>query len=627
MSNRSESVDVAEKVDNLPTSPGVYMFKDSKGRHLYIGKAKRLRNRVRSYFQSSSSHQGRIRVMRSKIDDLDVIVTDSEAEALILENNLIKKHQPRYNILYRDDKSYPYICVTNDDRPRVFPTRTVINDGSKYYGPYDSVTHMRRMLETVRKAFDLCTCAVSPKMVDRTKGAPKWHSCFNDYLENCSGDLPPEEYRAAIEKVERMLNGRTSGLIRDLKEEMKIASDALEFERAARLRDSLEAVQKYSQKMKMVADRKVDRDLFALTVDQELGEACGVLFKIREGKLIGKFHRFMKNIEYADPEEMMQSFVEDYYTGTGTLSAAMVPDEVYVSEQLPDDEALLEYLWEKRGKKVPVHKPQRGEKAKMVRMAKSNAKLLLGERKLEKQKAERERIPHAIRELKEHLHLDRLPRRIECFDISNIQGSDTVGSMVCFVDAQPRKSEYKRFHIKTVSGSDDFASMREVVRRRYQRVKQEQQQLPDLVVVDGGKGQLSSAVSVLREIDFYGEFEIVGLAKRLEEVFLPDRSDAVMIPKTSSALKLLQRIRDEAHRFAVNFHRDTRAKRTIKTELTEIEGIGPKTANRLLNRFGSAKKVKEASLETLQEEIGEKSGRRVHVYFKKNEDIGADGGD
>lgn len=613
MSTNSTQIDVQEKMDHLPASPGVYMFKDTRDSLLYIGKAKRLRNRVRSYFQDSRGHDGRIKVMVSKINDLEVIVTDSEAEALILENNLIKKHQPRYNIMYRDDKSYPYICVTNDERPRVFPTRTVINDGSKYYGPYDSVTHMKRMLETIRKAFNLCTCAVSRKNIDRTRGAPQWHSCFDEYLEQCSGDWDLEEYQAAIEKVERMLNGRTDALMRDLKEEMQMASEALEFEQAARLRDSLKAVERYSQKMKMVADKKVDRDLFALSVDDELGEACGVLFKIREGKLIGKFHRFLKNIDHLEKGEMLQSFVEDYYTGQ---FAGAIPDEVYVSEDLPEEEPLLQYLWQQREKKVPIHQPKIGEKAQIIRMAESNAELQLGERKLEKMKAERERIPHSVKELKEQLKLNRLPRRIECFDNSNIQGSDPVASMVCFVDAQPRKSSYKRFHIKTVKGPDDFASMKEVLARRYSRVMKDQQQIPDLIVVDGGKGQLSSAVEALKEIGFYGECEIVGLAKRLEEVFVPGKPDAIMIPKTSSALKLLQRVRDEAHRFAITFHRKTRSKRTLKTELTEISGVGEKTAQKLLNHFGSVKKVKEADKGEIQAEVGNKVGASIFQYFQ-----------
>lgn len=612
MSNDTTDIDVQEKVDHLPTSPGVYMFKDGRNNHLYIGKAKRLRNRVRSYFRDSRGHDGRIKVMVSKIEDLEVIVTDSEAEALILENNLIKKHQPRYNIMYRDDKSYPYICITNEERPRVFPTRTVINDGSKYIGPYDSAMHMRRMLETIRKAFGLCTCAISSKNINRTKGAPKWGSCLDDYLGSCSEEMDLEEYQSAIDKVERMLNGRTEELMRDLKEEMEIASDALEFEKAARIRDSLEAVKKYSQKMKMVVDKKVDRDAYALTVDEELSEACGVLFKIREGKLLGKFHRFLKNISHLKEGDMLQSFIEDYYTGQ---FAGAIPDEVYVSHELPEDEPLLEYLWQEKGRKVPIKKPQIGEKAQLIRMAMSNAELLLGERKLEKQKAERKRIPHSVEELKEHLHLDRLPRRIECFDNSNIQGSDPVASMVCFVDAKPRKSSYKRFHIKTVEGPDDFASMKEVISRRYKRVLKEKQQIPDLIVVDGGKGQLNAAIDALKEIGFYGECEIIGLAKRLEEVFLPDRSEPVMIPKTSSALKLLQQVRDEAHRFAINFHRNTRSKRTIQTELTNIDGIGEKTAKKLLNHFGSVKKVKQADLGEIQAEVGKKTGRSVYEYF------------
>jgi len=610
--NENAEVEVREKVDNLPLTPGVYMFKDKQDRLLYIGKAKRLRNRVRSYFQNSSDHDGRIRVMVRKIDDLEVIVTDSEAEALILENNLIKKHHPRYNILYRDDKSYPYICVTNAERPRVYPTRTVINDGSKYYGPYDSVTHMKRMLDTIRKAFDLCTCAVSRKNIDRTKGPPKWHSCFDDYLESCSGDWDLEKYQATIDKVERMLNGRTDALIRDLKEEMSIASDALEFEQAARIRDSLEAVKKYSKKMKMVADKKVDRDLFAVKVDEEINEACGVLFKVREGKLISKFHRFLKNIEHLEKGEMLQSFVEDYYTGQ---HAGGIPDEVYVSDELVNEEPLAQYLWEERGKKVRIHRPQRGEKAKMIRMALSNAKYLLGERKLEKEKAAQKRIPHSVKELKEQLDLQRLPRRIECFDNSNLQGSDPVASMVCFVDARPKKSEYKRFNIKTVVGPDDFASMKEVLSRRYKRVMDEKQEIPDLIVVDGGKGQLSSAVQALKEIGFYGECEIIGLAKRLEEVFVPEKSNAIMIPKKSSALKLLQKVRDEAHRFAVSFHRNKRSKRTIKTELTQINGIGKKTAQQLLKEFGSVKSVQNATLKNLQDEIGKKTGQKVYQYF------------
>lgn len=610
------SITLKEKIAHLPTSPGVYQFKDSRGSYLYVGKAKRLRNRVRSYFQDSSNHDGRIRVMVNKIDDVEVIVTDSEAEALILENTLIKRHQPRYNIMYRDDKSYPYICITPGERPRVFPTRTVVKDGSKYFGPYDHVGHMRRMLETIRNTFELCTCAVSPKLIDKSKGMPKWHSCFDDYLQNCSGDWDLGLYQTTLEKVERLLSGKTEGLMKEIKEEMSIASDALAFEEAARLRDSLKALQKYNQKMKIVDNKKVNRDLFALEIDEELMEGCGVLFKIREGKLIGKFHRFLKNIEGISRGDILQSFVEDYYTGQ---FAGAIPDEVYLSDEIEDIEPLSEYLWEEHGKKVPINIPKIGEKRQFIEMAISNARLKLGERKLEKAKAERDRIPQAVKDLKDALRLKRLPRRIECFDNSNIQGSDPVASMVCFVDAKPRKSEYKRFNIKTVVGPDDFASMKEVVKRRYSRVKREKQQPPDLILIDGGKGQLNAALEALKEIDFVEHVEVAGLAKRLEEVFLPGKSDPIMIPKKSPALKLIQSARDEAHRFAITFHRNKRGKRTLKTELTEIEGIGEKRAQELLKHFGSVKKIKGSDLETLQQFLGKKTGEAVYSYFTDSE--------
>ncbi len=610
-------ISLEEKVGHLPLKPGVYQFKDARGNHLYIGKAKRLRNRVRSYFQDSGNHDGRIRVMVKKIHDLEVIVTDSEAEALILENTLIKKHHPRYNIMYRDDKSYPYICITNDEKPRVYPTRTVVKDGSKYFGPYDHVGHLRRMLETIRKTFDLCTCAVSPKMIDKSRGAPKWHSCFDDYLKNCSGDWGTDKYVVAIQKVERLLSGKTEGLMKEVKEEMEIASAALEFEQAAQLRDSLLSLQKYNQKMKIVDSKKINRDLFAIEVAEDISEACGVLFKVREGKLVGKFHRYIKNIEDVPDEVMMQAFVEDYYTDPRGVDTGSLPDEVYISHSMEDDEPLHSYLWEVLGKKVPIHVPKIGDKKHLMEMALSNARLKLGERRIEKDKAEKNRIPKSVEDLKEYLHLERLPRRIECFDNSNIKGSDPVASMVCFVDGKPRKSEYKRFNIKTVVGPDDFASMREVLKRRYSRVKKDKLQAPDLILVDGGKGQLSAALEALREIDFLEHCEVAGLAKRLEEVFLPGRADAVMIPKRSPSLKLLQMARDEAHRFAITFHRKKRLDRTLKTELTDIPGIGEKKASELLKEFGSVKKIKESSEETLQQFLGNKTGGAVYRHFRE----------
>lgn len=601
------------KLENLPSDPGVYQFKDERGSILYVGKAKKLKNRVRSYFQDSRYHDGRLKNMIRRIADMEVFVTDSEAEALMLEYNLIKEHQPRYNIMYRDDKSYPYICVTQSERPRVFPTRTVVKDGSKYYGPYDSVVKMKRMLETIAATFDLCSCACSSRTVDRTRNLPKWGTCFGAYLGQCSERLGLEEYQARIKKIDRLLQGRTQILIRELKEEMDLASKALEFEEAARIRDGLEGMQRYSDNMKMVSSDLVDRDVFVVELEREDNIGCGVLFRVREGKVVGKIHKFIRDVDGIDKEELLQTFMEDYYTSAISMS---IPDEVFIGNELENDEPLAQFLWQEHGKKVPLIQPKIGEKAQLLRLAESNGRHKIREWQLQKMKEEKDRIPHSVQALQRDLNLSFLPRRIECFDNSNFQGSDPVASMVCFVDAQPRKSEYKRFTIKTVQGPDDFASMREILTRRYSRVKNEKLQAPDLIVVDGGKGQLSSAVEALKQIDFYDKVTIIGLAKRLEEVFFPGESQSVMIPKTSSSLKLLQRIRDEAHRFAITYHRQKRSKRTITSELYEIPGIGKKTAELLLKQFGSVTGVINAKREELTALIGKSRADKVQNYFQ-----------
>ncbi len=606
---------LSEKLSNLPTNPGVYLYKDGKGQVIYVGKAKRIRNRVKSYFQDTRNHNGKTIALVRKIEDVELFVTDTEAEALILENNLIKKYRPRYNISYKDDKSLPYICVTTGDRPRVFPTRTVVKDGSRYFGPYDHVGKMRNMLEVIRKTFNLCTCAVSPKTLDRARAIPKWHTCFEEYVSTCSAEVEQREYTDIVHKVIRLLNGKTDSLIRDLREDMSMASAHLQFEEAAKLRDGIVALEKYSEKMKVVSSDAIDRDIFALEVDENEGIACGVMFRIRDGRLLGRLHKFLYDIDERQNSEMLQAFVEDYYTGE---LGAIVPDEVHISHELEDEEPLFEYLWQEHGKKVPIIVPKIGEKASMIRMAQSNARLLIGDIILQRQKAETDRIPHSVKNLQQELRLPHPPRRIECFDNSNLQGSDPVGSMICFVDAKPRKTEYKRFHIRTVEGPDDFASMREIVYRRYSRMKRDKATMPDLIVVDGGKGQLSSAVEALKDVGIFGEVPIIGLAKRLEEVFVPYKQDALMLPKTSSGLKLLQRVRDEAHRFAITFHRDLRSKRTFSSKLTDIEGIGDKSAQKLIKKFGSFKRVSEANEEQLIQETGKHIGKRIYDYFHED---------
>lgn len=603
-----DNLTVKEKVDHLPQKPGVYMHKDINGEVLYVGKAKKLKNRVKSYFQESRPHDGRIRIMVSKVVDIDVIVTDSEAEALILENNLIKKYRPKYNVMYRDDKSYPYICVTPGEKPRIFPTRTVVKNGSKYYGPYDNVGMMKNMLEIIRVSFEFCTCACSPKSIDISRGLPKWHNCFDDYFNSCSGDWELEKYQTAIQRAIKLLNGRTEELIRELKEEMQLASMALHFEQAAKLRDGIASLQRYSEKMKMVLPDLIDRDVFGISIDSEENIACGVLFKIRQGKMMGKHHRLIKQIEGLNESELLQKFMEDYYTGS---TASIIPDEIIMSVELDDDEALFDYLCAEKGKKVTLQVPKIGEKAQMIRLTQSNAKHTIGEYKLNKMKEEADRIPHSVKALQRDLYLDRLPRRIECFDNSNFQGSDPVASMVCFVDGVSRKNEYKRFMIKTVEGPNDFASMAEIVMRRYSKVMESKEQIPDLIIVDGGKGQLSAAVDALKQIGFYGQVPIIGLAKRLEEVFFPGKSESVMLPKTSSSLKLMQRIRDEAHRFAITYHREKRSKRTFLSELEEIPGIGKATADKLIKRFGSVKQLEVATQEELKEVVGPKLSEAI----------------
>ena len=596
----------------MPTRPGVYQHKDEAGKVLYVGKAKNLRNRVRSYFQSSRPHHGRIAAMVRKVRDIEVIVTDTEAEALILENNLIKKLKPRYNVNLRDDKTYPYICIKNEPFPRVFPTRRVHRDGSKYFGPYTDVKNMKLMLHTIRSIFKVRTCSLNLKPEPIEAG--KYQVCLEYHINKCAGpcvgNQDEESYNNTIRQIEKLLNGHTRELVSLLEDEMKRLSSEMMFEEAASLRDQVKALKKYSEKQRIVSQDFVDRDLFALSIDREINTACGVLFKVREGKVIGRQHKYLKPIEGVPDEDLMQSFVEYYYT-----EATFFPEEVFLSIMPPSPKPIEELLRTQRGKKVVLKIPERGDKAGLLRMVEANARLLLNEYKLQKEKQEEGRIPHAVKALKSDLHLNQLPRHIECFDISHLGGTGTVASCVVFEDGRPKKSAYRTFKIRSVEGKpDDFESMREAVSRRYKRIFEENGPWPDLVVIDGGKGQLSSAVTALKKVDAYGQFPIVGLAKRLEEVFFPGDKDSLHIAKDSASLQLLQRIRNEAHRFAITFQRKQRQKKTLHSALYDIPGVGDKTAKKLLNRFGSFKRVKEASKEELQKVVGNALGAKVYDY-------------
>lgn len=607
------SPELKEKLTNLPRQPGVYQHKDADGKVLYVGKAKNLRNRVRSYFQEGRPHDGRLNIMIRKIADVEVIVTDTEAEALILENNLIKKLKPRYNVNLRDDKSYPYICIRNERFPRVFPTRRVKKDGSKYFGPYTDVKNMRLMLHTIRSIFKLRTCNLN--LEPDPIAAGKYQPCLEYHIKKCAAPCvawqSEESYNQTIAQVEKLLNGHTKELIDLLRSEMRHVSAEMRFEDAAAYRDQIAALEKYSSRQKVVSHDLADRDLFALEVDREEGVACGVLFKVREGKVIGRQHKYIRRIEDVPDASLMQSFLDAHYAET-----SFFPEEVFLSVDVDDPEPLEQLLREARGKRVPLKVPQRGDKAGLMRMVEANARLLLDEWKLQKEKRGEDRIPFSVKKLQKDLHLEELPRRMECFDISHLSGTGTVASCVVFEDGRPRKSDYRHYKIRTAEGKpDDFQSMREVVQRRYKRLLEEDGPWPDLVIIDGGKGQLSSAVASLIEIGAYGKFPVVGLAKRLEEVYFPGDRESLLIAKDSPSLQLLQRIRNEAHRFAITFQRAQRRKRTIKTELTDIPGIGGKVAQKLLTRFGSVKRIRKASTEDLAAVVGPARAERVRSHF------------
>lgn len=605
---------LAEKLKHLPKKPGVYQHKDVDAKVLYVGKAKNLRNRVRSYFHESRTHDGRLAIMIAKIEDVEVIVTDTEAEALILENNLIKQLRPRYNVTLRDDKTYPFICIKKERFPRVFPTRRIRKDGSLYFGPYIDAKAMRLMLKTIRDIFKLRSCSLH--LNEAAIDAGKYDTCLDYHIQRCAGPCvgyqTEEHYNQTIEQIKKLLNGKTKTLISLLKDEMDDLAAEKKFEEAADYRDRIQALEKYSRRQKIVTDTESDRDLFALEIDRDANVAVGVLFKVREGKIIGRQHKYLRGLDEVKDEDLMQRFVVDYYT-----EATFFPDETYLAAPVSEPPLLEDILRDGRGKKVVLKVPERGEKAELLRMVQSNAKLLVSEWKIQKTKHDEDRLPHAVQSLQQDLQLKKPPRRIECFDISHLGGTGTVASCVVFMDGKPRKSDYRTYNIRTVESGkpDDFQSMREVVERRYARLLEENGPWPDLVIIDGGKGQLSSAVESLQAVDVFGRFPVVGLAKRLEEVFKPGDSESTLIPRTSSSLRLIQRIRDEAHRFAITAQKKQRKKSTLHSELMDIPGIGAKSVKKLLTTFGSVKGVREASESKLAQSMGASKAQKLRAHF------------
>jgi excinuclease ABC subunit C len=599
------------KLENLPDNPGVYQFFNDKGKHLYIGKAKNLKNRVRTYF--SPEHTSvRIGIMVKKIHDIQLIVTDSELEALVLENNLIKQYKPRYNVLLKDDKSFPFIKVTAEDFPRIYATRNLVKDGSRYFGPYTDIKSMRYALRLINQLFKIRSCKYP--MTPESIANKKVRVCLDYHIKKCDGPceglISRDDYNIMVEGAVKLLGGKLTDLLKELNEGMVKASSDLDFELAALYRDNMQKLQVFADKQKVVSDDFEDRDIIAVaTADKDA--TCSIL-NIRGGKLIGKKQIGLR-VELDSPlEEVYASFIKLFYDS----EYVVVPAEI-VTEVLPaDDEIIQSWISEKAQQKVKFFVPQRGKLKSLVNMCKQNAILQLGELQLQRMKREGN-IPHILTALKRDIPLKKLPRRIECFDISNLQGSDIVASMVVFVDGKPKKSEYRRYIIEGIIGPDDFASMHQVVSRRYTRVIKEGLQFPDLIMIDGGKGQLSSAVDALKEITSI-QYEMIGLAKRLEEIFIPEDSEPIIIPLTSSSLKLLQQVRDEAHRFAITFHRERRSKRIITSELLSVKGIGPALTAKLLKEFGSVDAIRTVEKERLAEIIGEKKAGILISYFSDN---------
>lgn len=603
-----------EKLNTLPKKPGCYLFKDKNNKIIYIGKAKVLRNRVRSYFQDSRFEGPKIERLKTRIADFETIVTDSETEALILEMNLIKEYKPRYNINLKDDKSYPYIRVTKERFPRIFPTRTIIRDGSRYFGPYTDVRSMRNLLKSVKRIFPIRSCNYD--LTEAVVAKKKYKLCLDYYIKKCDGPceglVGEEEYNSMVERIVNFINGKNNQVVRELQEKMWKLSAAQRYEEAARFREQVQSIQNFQYKQKVVTDEDLDRDIVAVAVDDD--DACGVVFKVRDGKILGRQHFFLNGVAEEAFESVVTSFLKQFY-----LKSDFVPEEILLPTEVEDAEEVKQWLSEEREKAVKLLNPKKGQKAKLVKMALKNARLLLEELKLEKLKA-KDFIAHSVKALQRDLRLKDPPLRIECFDISNIQGTDPVASMVTFVNGRPKKSDYRKFKIRVKETPDDFAMMAEAVERRYRGSLANKLDSPDLILVDGGKGQLSAAEQVLSKLNKTGQ-PIAALAKRLDEVFVPGASEAQNIPKTSSGLKLLQQIRDEAHRFAVTYHRTLRKKRTIQSELDTVPGVGPNRRAALVKYFGSVKNVKEATVDELAavEGIPVDVAERIwkHFHFMK----------
>ena len=621
---------VQQKLETLPARPGCYIYKDSAGKIIYVGKAVNLRNRVRSYFHETVDSRKTERLVAA-IADLETIIVGSELEALILEMNLIKKYRPKYNVRLKDDKRYPYIKVHYADPfPKVTVTRRMDDDGSKYFGPYTSVWAVHQTLDVLRKIFPYLTC---DRIISGTDPRACLYYDIKLCMAPCIGVAKREQYRAMIDDLCRFLRGHTELVVERLKREMGVAAEALQFEKAATLRDQLVAIERVVEKQKVISTEQVDSDVIAFA--RSNGEACVQVFFIRAGKLIGREYFVLEGTEDESNNGILEQFVKQFYD-----EAAYIPPEVLLPQEIEEARIINEWLNTKRGgEKVTLTVPHRGTKRGLVEMAAENAAETLAELKAQWE-ADTNKHVQALAELQAALGLAAPPNRIECFDISNTQGTSATASMVVFEQGAPRKAHYRRFSIKSVEGPNDFASMKEVLTRRFHRWRDEQgaplagvvpagspdsavapgtqpsslarpkrlpgqkadesfARLPDLLIIDGGKGQLGVAVEVLQEFHLFGQVPVCGLAKQQEEIFLPGQPRPILLPRRSQGLYLVQRVRDEAHRFALAHHRIRRGKVGLASQLDAIPGIGPARRRALLTRFGSLDGIRQASLDEL----------------------------
>lgn len=604
-------MDLKKQLDNLPRASGVYLMKNKAGEIIYVGKAKSLRKRVRSYFQKSRNHSFKTEALVKRIADIDYIITDSEVEALILEATMIKKHNPKFNIRLKDDKTYPYIKITtNEDYPRVFKTRIVKKDGARYFGPYTDVNAVHKTLKLLRDLFPLRDCK---KNISRKE--KKDRACLNYHIEKCLGpcvnNVDVEEYRSMVDEVCLFLKGKQQDLIEELKEEMEQAADRQEFEQAAELRDQIKAIKKVTENQKVVSSDFADQDVIATSHQDDL--ACVQVMAVRNGRLVGEEDFIMEGTSPEAIDETLTAFLKQYYMNTN-----YIPQEILLEIEIEDKEIMEDWLNEKRGSRVYLKTPQRGAKHQLINMAQRNAKYNLKDYLIKSEYKSRKPLK-AVKELQTYLDLEEPPVRIEGFDISNIQGTDPVASLVVFENGTAQKGDYRRFKIKTVEGPDDFAMMQEVVNRRYSRLLKEDKKLPDLILIDGGKGQLNAVLEVLHKLSIDNQ-PVIGLAKKEEEVFVEGESEPVILPGDSEALYLLQRVRDEAHRFAVNYHRKLRSRRVTHSMLDDIPDIGQKRRERLLQYFGSLDKIRKASVEELSEVkgISERIATTVYNYLREH---------